>query len=389
MNRSIAFGVALLLFLLSAYGSYSLFATSSSEEIAYEVPIEENAGLVEDENVPKTEECPINGKMHSEARRQLWETRRPMGVMVENSLDARPQSGLNAADVVYEVVAEGGITRFLSIFYCQDSEYVGPVRSARIYFIKLLQGYGDYPLYAHVGGAATPGKADALGEIKDLGWDLYNDLDQFAVGYPNYWRDYDRLPNVATEHTMYINPVKLFDYAKENRKLTNVDEEGEAWNDNFEPWKFQDGEAGDSVTNIKYGFWDGPSYSSDYTVTWSYDKGGNKYLRDNGGVPHVDKNTDEQLEASSIVVVFANESTVNDGYEAGTHLYYDIVGSGDVMVFQNGDVVEGTWEKESEEDMLRFYDESGAEIELVRGKIWVSVLPIGNEVDYSSGASAE
>ncbi|GIW64151.1 MAG: hypothetical protein KatS3mg092_0084 [Patescibacteria group bacterium] len=89
-------------------------------------------------NEPKTEECPINGAFYSKSQRQKWEARRPLGVMIENHVEARPQSGLSSADVVFEVVAEGGITRFLSVFYCQDAPYIGPIRSARIYFIKLF-----------------------------------------------------------------------------------------------------------------------------------------------------------------------------------------------------------------------------------------------------------
>lgn len=78
-------------------------------------------------------------------------------------------------------------------------------------------------------------------KLKKLGWNLYNDLDQFGVGYPNYWRDYDRLPNVATEHTMYTNTEMLYAFSKEKRKLTNVDKDGVKWNEDFSPWKFKDG----------------------------------------------------------------------------------------------------------------------------------------------------
>lgn len=385
MNKLVAVAIAIALFLISAYGSFSFFSgRNKGKDIAYKPPVDENQ-KIKDDTGPKTEECPINGKLYSKTQREMWESRRPMGIMVENSLDSRPQSGLNSADVTYEVVAEGGITRFLNIFYCQDAEYVGPVRSARIYFIKLLQGYGKNPLYAHVGGAATPGKADALGEIKELGWHLYNDLDQFGVGYPNYWRDGDRLKGVATEHTMYTNTIKLYNYTKEERELTHVDKKGVSWDENFEPWKFTDPSdtKGDS-TSISYGFWDGPSYSSDYSVSWTYDPEKSVYLRKNGGVAHMDKNTDTQLEASSVVVMQADESTVNDGYDAGQHLYYDVVGTGDALVFKDGNAIEATWEKEEEESMLRFYDDSSEEIELTRGKIWVSVLPTGNEVTYES-----
>jgi len=135
-------------------------------------------------NEPKTEECPLNGEYFGKTQKQIWEQRRPLGIMVENSVDARPQSGLSKADIVFEAVAEGGITRFLAMFYCQDEAIVGPVRSARVYFMDLVGGFGKNPLYAHVGGANTPGSADALGQIEEEGWAGYNDLNQFSIGFP-------------------------------------------------------------------------------------------------------------------------------------------------------------------------------------------------------------
>jgi hypothetical protein len=83
------------------------------------------------------------------------------------------------------------------------------------------------------------------------------------------------------------------------------------------------------------------------------------------------------------------ESPVDDGYEGATHLYYDIVGTGEALIFQDGDVIETTWEKDDEESMIRFYDDSSNEVEFVRGKIWVSVVPTGNEVEYGSSGAGE
>ena len=68
-------------------------------------------------SLPKTEECPLNGGMFTTVERDIWQARRPMGVMIENHLDSRPQSGLSRADIIYEAVAEGGITRLLALFY--------------------------------------------------------------------------------------------------------------------------------------------------------------------------------------------------------------------------------------------------------------------------------
>src|SRR3990172_7795880 len=90
-------------------------------------------------DLPKTEECPINGGKFTKIEKGIWETRRPLAAMIENHVDSRPASGISKADVVYEAVAEGGITRFLAIFYCgvaASEVKIAPVRSARIYFVN-------------------------------------------------------------------------------------------------------------------------------------------------------------------------------------------------------------------------------------------------------------
>jgi hypothetical protein len=333
-------------------------------------------------NEPKTEVCPMNGQLFSKTQRQLWKKRRPLGIMVENHREARPQSGLSTADIVYEAVAEGGITRFLLIYYCQDASYIGPVRSARIYFIKLLQEYGDYPLYAHVGGANTPGPADALGEINDLGWAGHNDLNQFSVPFPYFWRDYERLPNRVTEHTVYTSSKKLWQFAANKRGLTNVDKDGRRWDGNFEPWLFKDdAKTADrgSLKTISFGFWE--SNDGDYSVKWQYDKVTNSFKRFNGGVPHFDKNTGAQITAKNVVIIFAKESPANDGYPGG-HLLYGIIGQGDGIIFQNGEAIEINWVKKTEERRMKFYDKNNNEISFVRGPIWIEILPIGNKVNY-------
>ncbi|MBI3619901.1 DUF3048 domain-containing protein [Candidatus Roizmanbacteria bacterium] len=331
---------------------------------------------------PKTEPCPLNGQLYSKTQKTKWEKRRPLGIMVENHTDARPQSGISYADVVYEAVAEGGITRFLSIFYCQDAPRVGPVRSARIYFVRLLQGYGDYPLYGHVGGANAEGPADALGFIERMGWAQYSDLNQFSVPFPNYWRDYEVLPNRATEHTVYTTTGKLWEFAKTKRNLTNVDKKGAAWNKDFTPWKFKD-DAGvadrGNGTKISFAFWN--FFANEYAVSWTYDKTANSYRRENGGTPHLDKNNGKQLTAKDVVVIFAKESPANDGYPGG-HILYKLVGSGDALVFQDGKSVSATWKKPDPESMVSFYDDAGKEISLVRGQVFVEILPTGNKVTY-------
>ena len=178
----------------------------------------------------KDKECPINGAKYTKAREDKWTARRPLGVMVENHVDARPTIGLSRADVVYEAVAEGGITRFLVVYLCQDAGDIAPIRSARTYFLDWVSEYGA--AYAHVGGANTPGPANALGQIRDYG---IKDMDQFGIGFPTYWRGTDKL----APHNVHSTTKKLWD-AAEARKFGVKDEKGDSWDKNFQKWKFKD-----------------------------------------------------------------------------------------------------------------------------------------------------
>ena len=143
------------LYLFSLGTSWALFSSMKGGLEEVEKVVAEGRERI-DPNLPKTEECPINGKMFSKPERDIWESRRPMTAMVENSLEARPQSGLSYADVVYEAVAEGGITRFLAVLYCGTSVKdirIAPIRSVRVYFVDWAAEYSKYPIFVHSGGA--------------------------------------------------------------------------------------------------------------------------------------------------------------------------------------------------------------------------------------------
>lgn len=297
--------------------------------------------------------------------------------MIENHENARPQSGLSAADIIYEAVAEGGITRTLSIYYCGAPVQVGPIRSARTYFLDFISEYGDSPLYVHVGGANTSGPADALSQINKYGWGAYNDLNQFSIGFPTFWRDYNRLGHAAaTEHTMYSTTSKLWDFALKNRKLGPDGEDGTAWDEGFTPYEFKDdvssSERG-SNKSIHIEYWeDDPQYNID----WAYDPSSNQYSRKNGGVAQVDKNTGKQLTAKNVVALFMQESSANDGYENNAHLLYKTKGTGKAQVFMDGKEIKATWSKKGRTDKTLLKDENGDEIKFTRGKIWFHILPL-------------
>lgn len=387
-----AFFTFLGLYLLSAGVSFALFTTvikaprpitTGEEEIG---DIRKGDYLV-DVSGSKDQVCPINNSLYSKGEKKAWDKRRPLLVMIENHKEARPQSGISKADVIYEVVAEGGITRFLAVFYCDaqaQDVMIGPVRSARTYFLDFASEYGKYPLYAHVGGANTPGPANALGQIEDYGWggSEGNDLNQFSIGYPAFRRDYERLGHtVATEHTMYSTTEGLWDVAK-SRDWTNISPKGQNWLDDFEEWKFgkeaPEANRGDT-SKIEVNFWEG---YNDQQAVWNFDKVSNSYLRSNGGQTHKDLNYDEQISVKNVIVQFMTEQSANDGYKNNLHLLYGAIGKGKALVFNNGEVIKGTWEKESRIGKTKFYDDGGKEIPLVPGKIWIEIVPKGSEVDY-------
>lgn len=375
--------LAIVLFVVSSTISYSVFSkikklpASVQNNLTSAIPASPDEAT-EDPKEPRTEVCPLNGAMHTKKAKDTWVTRLPLAVMIENHSEARPQSGLSTADVIYEVVAEGGITRFMALYLCNLPDVqIGPVRSARTYFLDWLSEYNA--LYAHVGGANTPGPADALGQIIKY---KMKDLNQFGIGFPTFWRDYQRLGrSVATEHTMYSTTKKLWDYALK-KGWTNTDSTSKKWEATFTQWKFKDdlkSTTQTAATQIQVNFWQ--NYQ-DYTVTWDYDGGCNCYKRSNGGSIHKDLNNNQQLSAKNVVVQLERESHANDGYENNAHLLYGTIGTGKALFFQDGKVIEGKWSKASRIARTKYTNSKGEEISFNRGVIWIQTVPEGAKVSY-------
>ncbi|MFA6518815.1 MAG: DUF3048 domain-containing protein [Candidatus Shapirobacteria bacterium] len=354
---------------------------------------------------PKTETCPLTGQLYTKEEKNLWSVRRPLVVMIENHADSRPQSGLNMADVVYEAIAEGGITRFMAVYYCaatsSDTNYdVGPVRSARTYFLDLASEYADYPLYAHVGGAncsapkdpvtgqsfacTTDRRALAIEQISDYGWtnkDTRGDLDQFSLSYKVCRREPERTGEVRdTEHTMYCSSKELWNTAA-TRGLTNITESSKkSWDKNFSTWKFGQAESSTSgsVVNIAFDFWSG---YKDYSVAWNYDPTTKMYSRLNGGKKHIDFVDGQVISTKNLLVQFVPEIKSIDVHG---HNLYKVVGSGKGILFQNGSKEEITWSKASRTARTIYKNASSKEVDFVPGKIWIELLPFGNQISYEA-----
>lgn len=394
-RNTIIVGISLyLVTTLVSYATFSFLGVGSTAAGATPVLTDTGAQPGLDPSIPRTEACPLNGKLYTEIERDIWEQRRPLTVMVENSTEARPHSGIIKADVVYEAVAEGGVTRFMAVYLC-DAAYqdvtIAPVRSVRTYFLDWASEYGETPLFAHVGGAncsapdggpcLTDKRAQAIEQLVQYGWRYVtgNDLDQFAVGAPTYVRDRSRLGReVALEHSM-VSSSELLWKEGEERGWTNVDPEGVEWMDSFEPWEIKDDAAESergTVTTISHDFWEG---YKQYDVRWEYDSATNSYKRFNGGEPHTDLETGDQITAKNVVVLLTEEEGPVDELK---HMLYETTGEGQALIFQDGQVIDGFWEKPTRLSRTVFTTKKGEAVAFNPGQIWISVVSDDTEVAY-------
>ena len=313
---------------------------------------------------------PLTGVLYSQ-KDAPWIGSRPLAIMVNNYTDARPQSGLIYADVVYEIVAEGGITRFIPFFLSEAPEKIGPVRSARDYYLVLVKELGD-AMIMHIGWSPQALEAIETWPVRSLG-----------RGGGQFWRENPR--NVATEHTAYVNGADL--------RVVGNELGWEGVSPDFVSWKFkEDSPAIDASTPVGEGcsttsaycdpleidFW----YEGDYSAIFKYNPENNSYLRytgyDSSGdpIPNNDQDTDEQVEVKNVIVQFADETPVEG--DDKSRLSYDLVGSGTGLVFMDGTVVEVTWSKADRDSRTLFYDINGDEMEFNRGKFWISIVPARN-----------
>ena len=295
------------------------------------------------------------GPLTGEAVSQDVANRRPIAVILDNfSPDARPQSGLAQASLVFETLAEGGITRFMAVYLEHDAPTIGPVRSARLYFNSWAAGLGA--IFGHDGG-----NVDALQQLPTLG-SVYN-VDADRIRGP-FWRSASR----AAPHNEYTSTGRLRSYADLHGGSVTGSGMSIPHKDDAPP--AQRPPSFHLAIQFSYG---------DYNVAWTYDRSSNSYRRFMGGAPHVDAVTGKQLTAKNVVVMFTDESPSYDPYTPGA-IHLRTEGSGKATVYEDGTAISGTWQKPSVGSALQWLDAAGRPIALNRGNTWVEVVPTGNTV---------
>jgi len=288
---------------------------------------------------------------------------RPLAIMVENSPDSRPQSGLIYADIVFEVVDEGGVTRYVAVYSSNDAEIIGPVRSARIYYAEIARSFD--PIYIFWG--TYP---EAYDVIKTMDMDVLDANSDAYVPYTDSgWRDTSR--SNITEHTAFMSTVGI----KEDASGYGYSLEG-----GQSPLRFKidavDSEKGD-ITDVTIDF----SYEN-YRVDFSYDRESNEYLKYIAGTPHKDYETGNQIAVNNVIVMITNIDGPIDQYG---HMVVRTTGTSDnskAFFFMDGNVIEGTWERNSVFDPFLFRDGEGNIVLFNRGSTWVAIVQSEGKLSY-------
>lgn len=263
-------------------------------------------------------------------------------VMIENSMDARPQSGLLDAGIVYEAIAEGGITRFLALYQTEQPTYIGPVRSARPYYINWMLPYNAS--YMHIGGSAV-----ALQMIRQLG---LRDMGENGADNP-----IQRITSRYAPHNAYTSMEKL-DKVRADRGWGNPDFTGLARKADA-PSK--------TPTAISIDF---AISSSNFFVHYDYDAALNSYKRSEGGAPHIDEKSGKQLEPKVVVALIVPYAIDPDDI----HSDYSSIGVGQALIFQDGVMQDVQWSKPQADAPLVLKDAAGTIIPINAGQTWFTAL---------------
>lgn len=300
-------------------------------------------------SAPEVKYFAVNGSEVSKEVSRL----RPLAVMVENHPDSRPQSGLSQADVVYEALAEGGITRFLALYQSQNVETIGSVRSAREYYAVLADEWGA--LYAHVGGSN-----EVIAQIKN---GVYKNLDD-----ANEYYNFDFFPRRKDKP----EPHHIFTSTEKLRELIRF--HGFSNTANHQPWEFKEDSPAATSTAVKVSI----DFSrAGYEVNWQYDASQNSYKRLQYFQPHIDESSKEQIMAKTVVVQIVDVTPVPRDPLLSVDI--DLASGGRALVFQDGTFIESTWAKQG--GRTRFFDSSGFEIKFNRGPLWIELVPKEKELN--------
>jgi hypothetical protein len=278
-------------------------------------------------------------------------SRPAIAVKIDNAPEARPQSGLDVADIVYEEVVEGGVTRFIAIFHSAAPPVAGPVRSVRPMDPDILSAY--HGLVAYSGGIPAFVSLLRKAPVQDVNVDMATDA---------YSWDKKR----SAPHNEYVSPDKLWPKAKADYSAPP-------------PAMFDFRAAG-----APFGDADAPGVSITYSprasAAYTWDAAAGAYQRDENGSAHVAA-SGTRITPQNVVIQFVTTRTLGYRDQSGTNVVEsNVVGSGDAWILSGGRITKGRWSKSSESAVTKYTDSAGNPVKLSAGRTWVHFAPVGTPV---------
>lgn len=284
-----------------------------------------------------------------------WQTRPALSLKVENSQASRPQAGLAEADVIYEELAEGGVTRFIVAYHSRGAGSVGPVRSARSVDPDILSPIGG--LFGYSG--AIPeivSKVRRVSSVTDVSWDRVPD-------------GYSRRSGREAPHNLFTSTDALWDEGEGSppRELFTFLDPGDDLD-----------EGGEEAESLRFAF-----AGNGTTIRYVYDDDAGVYRRFHGDAPH-ESEDGTHLGAANVVIQHVPVSQGDIIDAAGlVSPEIDVLGSGEAILFRGGRAIEGRWIRDGYSEPTRFVDETtGAALRFARGTTWVELVPVGRDVRY-------
>ena len=304
--------------------------------------------------------CPLTGL---EVKDPSLLERRPLAIKIQNATISRPQYGLPEADIVYEHLSEAGITRFTAIYLCQQVDKIGSTRSARFIDLEIPAMYKSLMAFSGTSAGLYPKflNADFYDREYCYGWGLHPEA---------FYRDTElRQQGIPIEHTLFADPAKIWDIADE----LEINQPQELREMHF---SVEAPEGGEPANHVRI-----PYPHRDMVVDYRYDADLGAYLRWDGGDPHVDALTGEQISVTNVIVAYAMhvDTDIYEDEPRRNHpsVQIQLWGTGPAVVFRDGQAFEGLWARPDREDMLVFRDATGQiPIPLKPGNIWIQLVPL-------------